>query len=508
MKTVPFNRIQGITSNNVPVHSNEYDDYISFDGYYIHGVYTGYKWQCVEFARRWLLLRKSCIFQSFPAAANMWEDLKYIERVTDGRKFSVRTHSNGSLNKPQCDSFLLYPCGENIPFGHIAVICEVHEDFIRVAEQNYRFHSWPDSYSRQIRMVKRDGGYWIEDYFPVNGWMEIEQNEQLKPLDPSRESILDQYRSLKSIGQFECCTNNCKEIYCKVDEDFLLNLSCISNELYQLFRETTENVIWNDQLLKGFGIPKVFWPRIRQSWVNEGQLDLINYLQLKFNGKQFQLCHYRSDQILHTLECASEQTEKVQSMELVHDFTSTFQIHRLLVRNWKRLNIQGTIHLLIEKDDDEDEMKIGLYIKKVMMEAEIDVKVCRVPEDLFWKNENIVDNDGQMVKIVWKDWHWERIFQNREEYSHKDKHPCLYDILFHPHIRLFEPIWKSILNHSILLPVLCAMYPNHPNILPSDCILSEDCSDKTIISWMINRFFSGFTVHNDRNPSSMYCCVV
>lgn len=496
METVPFNEIQGIASKNVPAHSNEHDDYISFDGCYVHGIYTGYKWQCVEYARRWLLLRKGCIFQSFPAAADMWQDLKYVERVTDGRKFSVRIHPNGSSSKPHRDCFLLYPRGENIPFGHIAVICDVHEDFIRVAEQNYRFHYWPDNHSRQIRMIKRDNGYWIEDYYPVYGWMEIEQNDQLKPLDLTRDFILDRYRSLKSIGQFQSCTNDSKEIYCKVDEDFLLNLSSVSNELYQLIRETTENIIGNDQLLRGFRIPEIFWSKIRRSWIEENQLDLINYLQLKFDGKTFQLCPYRSDQILHTLECACKQSEKVENMKLAHDFTSTFQIHRLLVRNWQRLNIQGIVHLLIE---NEEEMNIAVYMKKVMNEAGINAQLCRLSKDLIWKDGNIVDKNEQIVEIIWKIWDWERIFQTR------DHHPYLYDILLHPRIRLLEPIWKSIINHSILFPVLCAMYPNHSNILPQSM---NDYSDKTIISWMINGFFSGFTVHNDRNLSSIYCCVV
>ena len=532
VKVVPFNRIQGIASSNVPAHSNEFDDYISFDGCYVHGIYTGYKWQCVEFARRWLLLRKSCIFQSFAAAADMWEELKYVERVTDGRKFSMKIHRNGSSSKPSCDSFLLYPRGEDIPFGHIAVICEVHEQSLRVVEQNYRFHYWSDNHSREIPMVKRDGLYWIEDYYPVYGWMEIEQSEELTPLNPSREPILDRYRAWKSMGTFECCVSSSNEIYCKVDEDFLLNLSRISNELYQLFRQTTENIIWNEQLLNGFGIPKIFWSRIRRSWVEESQFDLLNYLPLKFDGKKVQICYYKIDDVCYTLESLCQQTEKVRSMDVAHDFTSTFQLHRLLVRNWKRLNIQTMIHLLVEEKNDR-EIELVLYMEKVMIEAGIKTKVCRFPEEFFWKNSDIVDRDGERVEIVWKVWNWEMIFEN---YSHRydekenswpnDRHPTLNDILFHSNIRILEPIWKSILNHSLLLPVLCTMYPSHPNILPNQqWIVSEDSrqlpsfinncnrqtdhySDKTIVSWIINGFFSGFTVHDDDNHSSTYCCVV
>jgi trypanothione synthetase/amidase len=561
---VPYNEIQGVASTNVPAYSNEADDYISFEGCYIHGIYTGYKWQCVEYARRWLLLRKSCIFQDFASAADMWKELKYVERVTDGRKFSIKTYSNGSSNKPQCESFVIYPRGKEIPFGHITIICEVQEDFIRVAEQNYRFHYWPGSYSRQIPMIKRDGLYYINDYYDVYGWMEIENNDQLTLFNPSK-SILQKYRQSRPIGKLECCllSNNTHDqhkdnfltnkdrSYCKVDEDFLLNLSSTSNELYRLFLQTTENVICNDELLIGFGIPKPFWSQIRRSWANERSFDIIDHLSFKFDGKKLKLCQYKTENVLTMLESAAIEEEKVQAMKLNYDFTSSFQLHRLLVRHWKRLNINTTIHILI--DHDQGEMSTALYMKKVMTEAGIDSKVCILLDDLYWKDLDIVDKDGQIVTIVWKIWNWEMIFQDyvdryHQENGWKHEHPCLYDILFNQKIRILEPIWKSIINHSIFLPVLFVMHPNHPNILRDEWILSEDSnqipfidwsmniqnnednfssisqeffseknnehSDKTIVSWIINGFFSGFSIRDDQyqitdaNNSSTYCCVI
>jgi glutathionylspermidine synthase len=544
---VPYNEIQGVASTNVPAYSNEADDYISFEGCYIHGIYTGYKWQCVEYARRWLLLRKSCIFQDFASAADMWKELKYVERVTDGRKFSIKTYSNGSSNKPQCESFVIYPRGKEIPFGHITIICEVQEDFIRVAEQNYRFHYWPGNYSRQIPMVKRDGLYYINDYYDVYGWMEIENNDQLTPFNPSK-SILQKYRQSRRIGKLECCllSNNTHDqhkdnfltnkdrSYCKVDEDFLLNLSSTSNELYRLFLQTTENVIRSDELLRGFGIPKPFWSHIRRSWINERHFDIIDHLSLKFDGKKFKLCQYKTENALTMLQSAALEEEKVQAMKLNYDFTSSFQLHHLLVTHWKRLDINTTVHILIDRD--QEEMTTILYMKKVMTEAGIDSKLCVLPDDLYWKDSDIVDKDDQIVRIVWKIWNWELIFQ---ESRWKSEHPSLHEILFNQNIRILEPIWKSIINHPIFLPVLYAMHPNHPNILDDEWILSEDSkqlpfidwsmnnednfnylsgkigdhSDKTIVSWMIRDFFSGFTIRDDssqvtdiNNPST-YCCV-
>jgi glutathionylspermidine synthase len=575
-KIAPFNEIQGIASTNVPAYSNEYDDFIAFEGFYVHGIFTGFKWQCVEFARRWLLLRKSCIFQNVGSAADMWQELKYVECVTDGRKFPIKTYSNGCSAKPQCDSFLIYPRSDENPFGHIAVICEVQEDFIRVAEQNYQFHYWSNNYSRQIPMIKHNDLYYIEDYYNVYGWMVIENNDQLKPLN---QSILQKYQQSKPIGKLEHCfisnenfdlyneklliqSNDKDRSYYKADEDFLLNISSTSNELYRLFMQVTENIIHNDELLIGFGIPKQFWSQIRRSWTNERHFDIIGHLDFKFDGKKLKLCQYKTENGLTILESAVIQEKRAQIMDLNYDFTSSFQLHRLLVKNWKRLNIKTTIHILI--DNNQEEMMIALYMKKIMTEADIDSKLCILPNDLYWKDSNIVDKDDQIVKIVWKLWNWKMIFQDYlDRYcddgkengwkSMNDKHPCLNDILLNQQIRIIEPIWKSITTHTSFLPVLYRMFPNHLNISQDQSILSEDSkeisfvnssmdadvisydsmsgyfddhyipqqsknfsehSDKTIVSWIINDLFSGFSICDEQNQITdannflTYCCII
>jgi glutathionylspermidine synthase len=482
----PYNEIQGVASINVPAYSNEVDDYISFEGCYIHGIYTGYKWQCVEYARRWLLIRKSCTFQSVGSAADIWKELNYVERVTDGRKFLIKSCSNGSPNKPKCESFLIYSRDKENPFGHIAVICEVEEDFIRVAEQNYRFHYWSDNYSRQIPMIKRDGLYYIDDCYDIYGWMEVENSDQLTPFNQSM-SILQKYLQSKTIGKLECCLHD-NSLYYKIDENFLLNLSSTSNELYRLFLKKTENIIRNDKLLIDFGIPRPFWSQIRRSWTNERDSDIIDHLSFKFDGKKLKLCQYKTKNVLNMLQSAAIEEEKVQAMKLNYDFTSSFQLYRLLVRHWKRLNINTTIHMLI--NHDREEMSTALYMKKVMTEAGINSKLCILPDDLDWKNSDIVDKDGQIVTIVWKIWDWEMIFQDYidryQQNEWKHEHPCLYDILFNEKIRILEPIWKSIINHTDFLSVLYTMHSNHPNISQDQWILSEDSNQIPFIDCSMN----------------------
>jgi hypothetical protein len=187
---VAYNQVLGIASSNVPAYSNGDDDYFSAERHFVQGIFTGFKWQCVEYARRWLLIRKTCIFRNIGCASDAWHELSNIERVTDGKKFPLIAHSNGSAILPKKDSFLIYPRSRALPFGHIAIITEVGRDYIRIAEQNYRFHRWSGNYARQIPMAFKHGGYYIKDHYTINGWMEIIDNEQLQPLDDSALEII------------------------------------------------------------------------------------------------------------------------------------------------------------------------------------------------------------------------------------------------------------------------------------------------------------------------------
>ena len=187
------NSVQGVAPGDVPAYSNH--RVFSFRGNYLYGIYTGIQWQCVEFARRWLLLRKSCTFPDIDIAANIWNTLSYVERVTDGKKFRLIGHQNGSNNRPKQDSFLVYPRSRQMSVGHVAVITNIDQDYVYIAEQNNNFHHWPSNYARRAPISVRNGCYYIDDDFTLYGWMEIEGSNHLQPLKEADASmILEKYK--------------------------------------------------------------------------------------------------------------------------------------------------------------------------------------------------------------------------------------------------------------------------------------------------------------------------
>lgn len=171
--SLAFNEILGFASFNVPAYSNGNDTFISNENHFIDGVFMGMKWQCVEFARRWTFIRKGSIFESVDGAEDIWTKIKSIERLSDKKQIPVKHHPNGSPSPPTNESYLIYSRQKDMPFGHIAVIVDVQQDRLRLAEQNYLFHRWQFNYSREIVWKRQDGRYFVDDEYRIIGWIEL-----------------------------------------------------------------------------------------------------------------------------------------------------------------------------------------------------------------------------------------------------------------------------------------------------------------------------------------------
>jgi glutathionylspermidine amidase/synthetase len=129
-----------------------------------------------------------------------------------------------------------------------------------------------------------------------------------------------------------------------------------------------------------------------------------------------------------------------------------------------------------------------------MKEAGIESKLYVGTDKLYWKDDTIVDNDGETVKLVWKLWMWDTIFQDyidaaKERGSDNDnstkhlngQHPRISDILLNDQIKVIEPLWKVITSNRALLPVLWLMYPNHPYLLRSEWNLTDELKHTSFV---------------------------
>ena len=134
-------------------------------------VYTGMQWQCVEFARRFLLLRKNFVFGSvdgaediFSVCEEVWDPLNASNR----RSFLSIAQGSRAVVSPFLEEGVLIIWSRQLPdmpFGHVAVVVnvDVGQRLVHIAEQNYNSEVWSDGqrYSRSLPLSSN--GFFVDD---------------------------------------------------------------------------------------------------------------------------------------------------------------------------------------------------------------------------------------------------------------------------------------------------------------------------------------------------------
>ena len=190
-----FGELLGYAPAHVPVYSSDYDSadnslYPNRSAFrsYLDGIYMGYKWQCVEFARRWMYINCGYIFDDIAMAYDIFE-LRTVRDISSQQRLPLHAFRNGSKQHPTVGSLLIWEeGGEFEETGHVAVVVEVHEDKIRLAEQNVGHQVWPQgqSWCRELKAkITQQGEYWIEcsysDATILGGVIQTEHNEFAEP---------------------------------------------------------------------------------------------------------------------------------------------------------------------------------------------------------------------------------------------------------------------------------------------------------------------------------------
>jgi glutathionylspermidine amidase/synthetase len=102
--------------------------------HYWNGIYTGIEWQCVELARRYLIIRHHITFPSIPNAYDIFS-LPFFMSL-DGKKIQIQNHLNGSPTLPHVGSLLIWNKSKESKTGHVAVVTNVTSHWIEIIQQN------------------------------------------------------------------------------------------------------------------------------------------------------------------------------------------------------------------------------------------------------------------------------------------------------------------------------------------------------------------------------------
>ncbi|TMN95348.1 bifunctional glutathionylspermidine amidase/synthase [Pseudoalteromonas sp. S558] len=520
-----FGTLLGYALGNVAVYSSDYDTadegtYPNRSAYrsYLDGIYMGYKWQCVEFARRWMYLNHGYIFDDIAMAYDIFE-LRSVRDVSSQNRLPLNAFKNGAKHHPQVGSLLIWEeGGEFEETGHVAVVVEVHEDKIRLAEQNVGHQIWPkdQSWCRELKAkVTKDGDYWIECSYSdatILGWMT--QTDKTEYAEPTSELNKDLFtieaHKAADTGQANKSwlniANDDEAAYVEmmqghkltsVDEDqhnyFAISqttqqtIEHATNELHGLFMHATDYVLQHPELLKKFNLPDVVLSKIRQSWDNRLNQLITSRFDFALTTAGLKVYEYNCDSASCYMESGKIQGKWGKHFGVKTGVDAGQSLFKDLVKAWRKSEVKGLVHIL--QDDEPEEHYHALFMKEAIEAAGFECKLVIGLSTLRWNESgNIVDADGAQLSYVWKTWSWETALDQIREECEADQSladnfepqlqagetPRLADVLLRKNVMVFEPLWTLIPSNKAILPILWSLFPNHKYLLNTAFELNDE----------------------------------
>ena len=529
-----FGTLLGIAPGDVPAYSSDYDtadprelpDRRAFRSY-VDGVYMGYKWQCVEFARRWMYLNHGYVFDDVAMAHEIFR-LRNVRVVKSDATLPLHAFRNGSLRHPEPGCLLVWaPEGEFEHTGHVAVVTEVLPDRIRFAEQNVLDQVWPEGrdWSREIRAkLSEDGEYGVECSFEdatILGWViqtsDAAHAEPAVVLDPRLFEIQlrevedrgqtqrgwlnvanpDECAYVEAVGDHRLASRDEDQLrYYAISETAHAELVRATDELHALFLHATDHVLRDDTLLARFNLPRALWPKIQRSWNNRLNQMITGRFDFAVSPRGIKLYEYNADSAACHMECGKVQGRWARHFGCDLGRDPGESLHADLAEAWRGSDVDGLLHIM--QDEDPEETYHALFMQEALEAARIPSKILRGVEGLRWDAEgNVLDADGERIRWVWKTWAWETALdQIRAECSEEDpdvlagdgprrrsgRPPRLVDVLLRRDVMVYEPLWTLIPSNKAILPVLLQLSPECPYLLRSSFELSGALREQGYVS--------------------------
>lgn len=519
MQTTKFGTVLGLAPGGVPVYSSDYatadsTEFPNRKAYrsFVDGIFMGYKWQCVEFVRRWLYINKQYLFDDIPMAYDIFR-LRSVRKIGDNSLLPLHSFKNGSCRRPEPGCLLIFaPIGEFSITGHVAIVTEVHDTYLRFADQNDDNLTWPkgQNFSRQLKATLTEkGGYNLEagaDDVVILGWViQTDDGTDAEDIDeidtkifrPLMDTVADNGQAdaawidtsdpagaayAASAGHTLVGDVGNAYSYFSLSESAYSQLQRATNELHHFFMRATEYVVRDAQLLHHFHIPMALWPRIRSSWDHRKNSMITGRFDFSISEKGIKVYEYNADSASCYFEAARLQTEWADHFGCSIGRSPGEHIFSSLVTAWKSRGIKDILHIM--QDFDDEETYHALFMKEAMERAGIVVKILKGVTDLHWRGDTIVDADNIPIKRVWKTWAWETALdQIRDEIEDHQpaktaadagSPPRLVDVLLRRGVMVHEPLWTLIPSNKAILPVIWSLFPDHPYLLESQFELTEN----------------------------------
>lgn len=515
----PFGTLLGYAPGGVAIYSSDYDSLDSEEfpddaslRSYLGNEYMGYKWQCVEFARRFLYLNYGVVFTDVRMAYEIF-DLRFLRQVVNDDILPLQAYANGSSRPPVPGALLIWQQGgEFEQTGHVAVITRVFADRVQIVEQNVIHHALPagQQWTRELPMQQHAGKYWLQDTFDdteILGWM-IQTCDSVEALpapvtephlldihsqrvrDPQRLSSpwLDDQQPLEHAymqANGGSVINDDPTQYFTLSRSAEQALISATNELHLMYLHATEKVLRDDSLLRLFDIPEILWPRLRLSWQKRRHHMITGRLDFCLDHRGLKVYEYNADSASCHTEGGVILGKWAQAAGVSQGKDPCHRLVSLLADAWKHSDALPFVHLL--QDEDIEENYHALLMQQALSDAGFQSKILHGLKELHWSaTGQLLDGEQREVNCVWKTWAWETVLEQLRQECEDDQPAALpvrtgeadevrlMDVLLRPEVMVFEPLWTVIPGNKAILPVLWSLFPHHPYLLDTDFEVNDE----------------------------------
>ena len=230
-------------------------------------------------------------------------------------------------------------------------------------------------------------------------------------------------------------------------------------ELEAMCRELVARAVDDERMLRLLRIPERFWTFVAASW-KRGDPSLYGRFDLRYDGQgPAKLLEYNADTPTSLFETGVFQWMWLQDAlggnSIPKDSDQYNSLHERLIEGWKEIGKGGHLHLAGALADPEDGGTIA-YMEDTARQAGLATTALNMEDIGRSPKGAFVDLADKPIELLFKLYPWEWMF--REQFGAS---------LAGAPTRFVEPPWKAILSNKGILPLLWAMFPRHPNLLPS-----------------------------------------
>lgn len=230
-------------------------------------------------------------------------------------------------------------------------------------------------------------------------------------------------------------------------------------ELDGMCRQLVERAIADERVMRLLRIPPAYWNWIATSY-KRGDPSLYGRFDLRYDGQgPAKLLEYNADTPTAVFETAVFQwrwlEDAIARQSLASDADQFNSLHERLIEGFKTIGKDRLLHLAGTLAVPEDAGTLA-YLEDCAHQAGLPTSTIEMDAIGRTRGGVFIDDKNGPIDLLFKLYPWE--WMMREAFG---------AYLPGAPTQFIEPPWKAILSNKGILPLLWAMFPGHPNLLPA-----------------------------------------